>query len=158
MIVRVIDWSKASLTRYHNNLSWPTFRHLQSEGTRWSDNKSLPAIISHDGQHKISPHHWRGEQSFWYYIYKSSHKGEDKFWEILSKRSTDLSLSLTMADKTIGGCVRTPRPDAFCRWDDWIKNLYWLRSCVHPFGNYVDHQQREASTNMIPFRLRNLHS
>ena len=55
-------------------------------------------------------------------------------------------LSLTMADKTFGGCVRTPRPDAFCRWSNWIKNLYWLRSCVHPFGNYVDHQRREAST------------
>ena len=26
-------------------------------------------------------------------------------------------LSLTMADKTIGGCVRTPCPDAFCRND-----------------------------------------
>ena len=48
MIVRVIDWRKASLTRYHNSLPWPTFRHLQSEGTRWSDNKSLPTIISHD--------------------------------------------------------------------------------------------------------------
>ena len=50
MIVRVIDWSKASLARYHNSLSWPTFRHLQSEGTRWSDNKSLPTIISYDHQ------------------------------------------------------------------------------------------------------------
>ena len=46
--VRVIDWSKASITRYHNSLSWPTSRHLQSQRTRWSDNKSLPTIISHD--------------------------------------------------------------------------------------------------------------
>ena len=51
-----------------------------------------------------------------------------------------------MADKTIGGCDRTPCPDAFCR-NDWTRNLYWLRSCVHTFGNYVDHQGREASTN-----------
>ena len=51
-----------------------------------------------------------------------------------------------MADKTIGGCVRTPCPDAFCR-NDWTRTLYWLRSCVHPFGNYVDHQGREASTD-----------
>ena len=54
-----------------------------------------------------------------------------------------------MADKTIGGCVRTPCPNAFCRWNDWIKNLYWLRLCVHPFGNYVDHQGCEASTGTI---------
>ena len=51
-----------------------------------------------------------------------------------------------MADKIIGGCVRTPCPDAFCR-NDWTRNLYWLRSCVHPFGNYVDHQGRETLTN-----------
>ena len=50
-----------------------------------------------------------------------------------------------MADKTIGGCVQTPCPDAFCR-NDWTRNLYWLRSCIHSFGNYVDHQGREAST------------
>ena len=52
-----------------------------------------------------------------------------------------------MADKTIGGCVWTPCLDAFCRCD-WIKNLYGLRSYVHLFGNYVDHQGREASTIM----------
>ena len=51
-----------------------------------------------------------------------------------------------MADKIIGGCVRTPCPDAFCR-NDWTRNLYWLRSYVHPFGNYVDHQGRETLTN-----------
>ena len=39
---------KASLARYHNSLPWPTSRHLQSERTRWSDNKSLPTITSHD--------------------------------------------------------------------------------------------------------------
>ena len=177
MIVRVIDWSKASLTRYHNSLPWPTFRHLQSEGTRWSDNKSLPMIISHDHLHRsltaaspttiyvktarrvmmalsppsvimttqnISPP-LKKNQSFWYYRYQPSHKEEGKL-AIPSKRPTDLSLSLTMVDKTIGGCVRTPRPDVFCRWNDWIKNLYWLRSCAHPFGNYVDHQGRAAST------------
>ena len=65
-------------------------------------------------------------------IYKPSHEEEGNP-SIPSKRSTDLSLSLTMVDKTIGGCVRTPRPDAFCRWNDWIKNIYWLRSCIHPF-------------------------
>ena len=88
-------------------------------------------------------------QSFWYYIYQPSHKEEGKL-DIPSKRPTDLSFSLTMANKTIGGCVRTPHPDAFCRWNDWIKNLYWLRSCVHPFGNYVDHQGRETSTLCSP--------
>ena len=34
MFVRIIDWSKASLTRYHNSLPWPTFRHLQGKRTR----------------------------------------------------------------------------------------------------------------------------
>ena len=53
-----------------------------------------------------------------------------------------------MADKTIGGCVQTSCPDAFCR-NDWTRTLYWLRSCFHPFGNYVDHQGREASTSYI---------
>ena len=48
IIVWIIDWSKARFTRYHNNQPWPTFRHLQGERTRWSDNKSLPTIISHD--------------------------------------------------------------------------------------------------------------
>ena len=54
-----------------------------------------------------------------------------------------------MDDKTIGGCIRTPCLDAFCRYYDWIKNLYWLSSCVHPFGNYVDYQGRKASTVAI---------
>ena len=57
-----------------------------------------------------------------------------------------ISPSLIMANKTIGGCVRTPCPDAFCRYKDWIKNLFWLRSRIHPFGNYVEHQEREVST------------
>ena len=53
-----------------------------------------------------------------------------------------------MANKIIGGCVRTPCPDAFCRNNDWIKNLRVLRSRVLPFGNYVEHQEREVSTIM----------
>ncbi|RVX18811.1 hypothetical protein CK203_006876 [Vitis vinifera] len=32
-----------------------------------------------------------------------------------------------------------------CRNDDWIKNLYELRSRVHPSGNYVDHQRHEVA-------------
>ena len=47
-MVRIIDWSKASLTRYHNSLSCPTSHHLQSERTGWGDNKSLLTIILHD--------------------------------------------------------------------------------------------------------------
>ena len=45
---QIIDWSKKVLHVITNSLSWPTFRHLQSERTRWSDNKSLPTITSHD--------------------------------------------------------------------------------------------------------------
>ena len=52
-----------------------------------------------------------------------------------------------MANKTIGGCIRTPRPDAFFAGiNDWIKNLFWLRSRIHPFDNYVEHQEREVTT------------
>ena len=44
-------------------------------------------------------------------IYKPSHEEEGNLLRP-RKRPTDLSLSLTMANKTIGGCVRTPCPDA----------------------------------------------
>ena len=54
-----------------------------------------------------------------------------------------------MTNKTIGGCIRTPCPDVFCRYNDWIKNLCGLRSRVHPFGNYVEHQEHEVSTTSI---------
>ncbi|WJZ96220.1 hypothetical protein VitviT2T_014926 [Vitis vinifera] len=33
-----------------------------------------------------------------------------------------------------------------CRNDDWIKNLYELRSRVYPSVNYLDHQRREVTT------------
>ncbi|RVW33412.1 hypothetical protein CK203_065049 [Vitis vinifera] len=42
-----------------------------------------------------------------------------------------------MADKTIGGCIRTPRPDAFCRdvRHQQQPHLYVLTNCedVIPF-------------------------
>ena len=105
---------KASLAGYHNSLPWPTSRHLQSERTRWSDNKSLPTITSHDRlprslsatckvmmvlpppsvimtTQNISPP-LKKSQSFWYYIYQPSHKEEGKL-AIPSKRATNLSLS-----------------------------------------------------------------
>ena len=47
-----------------------------------------------------------------------------------------LNLSIYMADKTIGGCVRTPRPEAFCR-DDWTRSLSWLRACVHLAASWI---------------------
>ena len=51
-------------------------------------------------------------------IYKPSHEEEGDIL-IPSKMPTDLYLPLlTMANKTIGGCVRTPCPDAFCRYND----------------------------------------
>ena len=51
-------------------------------------------------------------------IYEPSHEEEGKF-QGPSKRPTDLYLPLlTMANKTIGGCVRTPCPDVFCRYND----------------------------------------
>ena len=82
-------------------------------------------------------------------IYKPSHEEEGNLL-IPKKRPTDLYLPLlTMANKIIGGCIRTPYPDVFCRYNDWIKNLYGLRSRVHPFGNYVEHQEREVSTGHV---------
>ena len=50
-----------------------------------------------------------------------------------------------MTNKIIGGCIR----NAFCRYNDWIKNLCGLRSHVRPFNNYVEHQEREVSTRTI---------
>ena len=48
---------------------------------------------------------------------------------------------LTKPSEGASGCP-------FCRYNDWIKNLFWLRSRIHPFGNYVEHQEREVSTKM----------
>ncbi|RVX06312.1 hypothetical protein CK203_027556 [Vitis vinifera] len=39
-------------------------------------------------------------------------------------------------------------------YNDWIKNLYKLKSRVHPSGNYVDHQRCEAST-LAPGQVAN---
>ncbi|RVW76216.1 hypothetical protein CK203_048907 [Vitis vinifera] len=42
-------------------------------------------------------------------------------------------------------CLRTKKKGI--PWnDDWIKNLYELRSRVHPSGYYVDRQRREVPT------------
>ncbi|RVW34088.1 hypothetical protein CK203_084347 [Vitis vinifera] len=40
-----------------------------------------------------------------------------------------------------------------CRNDDWIKNLYELRSRVHPSGSYVDPQRREGEDDNFEWRL-----
>ena len=47
IIVRIINQSKASLTRYHDSQLWSTSHHLQDEKTRGSDSKSLPTVILH---------------------------------------------------------------------------------------------------------------
>ena len=66
---------------------------------------------------------------------------------IPGKRSTDLYLSLWSwltkpSEGASGHLVRMPS----CRYNDWIKNLYKLKSRVHPSGNYVDPQRREVAT------------
>ena len=78
---------------------------------------------------------------------------------IPSKRPTDLYPSLwpwltKPSEGASGHLVRMPFAgitieclDAFCRYHDWIKNLHWLRSCVHPFGTYVDHRRIEVTTS-----------
>ena len=59
-------------------------------------------------------------------IYKPLRKKEGNR-QIPSKRPTDSYLPLlTMANRIIGGCIRTPCPDVFCRYNDWIKNLFWV--------------------------------
>ena len=35
-----------------------------------------------------------------------------------------------------------------CRYSNWIKNPYKLKSRVHPSGNYVDRQRREVPTKV----------
>ncbi|RVW72260.1 hypothetical protein CK203_054940 [Vitis vinifera] len=42
-------------------------------------------------------------------------------------------------------CLRTKKK-GIPWYDDWIKNLYELKSRVHPSGDYVDHQRREVPT------------
>ena len=53
-----------------------------------------------------------------------------------------------MANKTIGGCVRTPRPNVFCR-NDWTRNLYWLRACVHPSLQQLRGSPRTRDLNIF---------
>ena len=68
--------------------------------------------------------------TFWYLV-----KGQLIYiflWPWLTKPSEGAS----------GHPVRMPS----CRYNGWIKNLYGLKSRVHPSGNYVDHQRREVST------------
>ena len=72
---------------------------------------------------------------------------------IPSKRPTDLYLSLLPwltkpSEGASGHPVRMPS----CRYSDWIKNLYKLKSRVYPSGNYVDRQRREVSTLMAVTR------
>ena len=67
-----------------------------------------------------------------------------------SKRPTDLYLSLLPwltkpSEGASGHPVRMPS----CRYSDWIKILYKLKSRVHQSGNYVDRQRREVSTASI---------
>ena len=82
------------------------------------------------------------EQCFWYYTYMNLH----------TKKK--VSLRYPVKDQLIYLSYhgwqnhRRVHPDAFCR-NNWTRNVYWLRSCVHPFGNYVDYQGREASTLSI---------
>ena len=47
------------------------------------------------------------------YAFTQRRKGSPGNLLIPSKRPTDLYLSLTMTNKIIGGCVRTPCPDTF---------------------------------------------
>ena len=134
-MVRIIDWSKqvshVITTVCHGPRSTTCRVKGQDEVTTSHFPRSFHMITYHDlcqtarrvmmalpspsvimtTQNISSP--LKKNQSFWYYIYQPSHKEEGKL-AIPSKKPTDY-LSLTMADKTIGGCVRTPCPDIFCR-------------------------------------------
>ena len=159
VFVRIVDWSKQVLHVISTACHGPCSATYRVKGQEWSDGKSLPMISDSRGaSHDLCQppvgwwwpcHHleasWQAKnlptikernKTPKCYIYGPSHKEEGKL--AIPSTKANWFISLTMADKTIGGCVRTPCPDAFCR-NDWTRNLYWLRSCVHPFGNYVDH-------------------
>ena len=91
----------------------------------------------------------RGTTSLKLYIYAFARRRRGSPGNLLipSKRSTDLYRSLlpwlTKPSEGVSGHpVRMPS----CRYSDWIKNLYKLKSRVHPSDNYVDRQRREVST------------
>ena len=115
MFVRIIDWSKQVLHVITNSLTWPTFRHLQSEktGMKWLQvtshdlwqSQRLPWSLSAARRvmmalppssviittQNISLPLKRETVLLVLYIYEPSHKEEGKL-TIPSKRPTDLSL------------------------------------------------------------------
>ena len=77
------------------------------------------------------------------YAFARRRRGSPGNLLIPSKRSTDLYLSLLpWLTKPSEGVSRHPVRMPSCRYSDWIKNPYQLKSRVHPSGNYVDRQRR----------------
>ena len=98
----------------------------------------------------------RGIVSLKLYIYAFARRRGRSLGNLLipSKRPTDLYLSLLpWLTKPSEGASGHPIRMPSCRYDDWIKNLYELRSRVHPSGNHVDHQRREVPTISTQFGL-----
>ena len=101
----------------------------------------------------------RGTVPLKLYIYAFARRRKGSLGNLLisGKRPTDLYSSLwpwltKPSEGASGHPVRMPS----CRYNDWIKNLYKLKSRVYPSGNYVDHQRREASTHVTYQKLNTL--
>ena len=72
-------------------------------------------------------------------------------WYLVKGQLPHISSSLTMANKTIGGCVRTPCSDAFLQVRPLNQEPFvcW-ESRVRPSSSNVDHLIREATTHTSP--------
>ncbi|RVX01473.1 hypothetical protein CK203_017414 [Vitis vinifera] len=70
---------------------------------------------------------------------------------INERNSTPEAVYICLRTKKKGtpGNLLIPRK----RYNDWIKNLYKLKSRVHPSGNYVDRQRREGEEDNFEWRL-----
>ena len=89
------------------------------------------------------------------YAFARRRRGSPGNLLIPGKRPTDSYSSLCpWLTKPSEGASGHPIRMPSCRCNDWIKNLYKLKSRVHPSGNYVDHQRREASTGLTTYSNR----
>ena len=122
-----------------DNLSQPAFRCLQSERTGVMASHLprfltaacrvmmiLPSPQGHHDKPKSLPTIKEGSRTS-DTIKKGLH-AKRKVSYLTQKKGNRLIL-WAMANKTIGGCVRTPCPDNFCRID-WARNHPWLKARV----------------------------
>ena len=71
-------------------------------------------------------------------------------WYLVKGQLPHISYSLTMANNIIGGCIRTPCPDAFLQVQTLNQEpLVCWESRVHPSSSNAAHLIREVTTPWI---------